>query len=113
MVISNIVLTKDTRFIILSADIAFRGKSVQRGYIKISKKYEAFISNDASPFLAAVLLPCMKSRENIYIDGSVSAKLLENTDIIMNLVKKWQIGLSKVKIRCRETVTDKGKPQYV
>ena len=113
MVISNIFLGKDTRFLTLSADIAFRGKSVQRAYLKVNKKYESMVINDASPFLAAVLLPCMKTQENIYIDGSVSGKLLENTNAIMHVVKKWNIGLSKIKIRCKEVTQDKGKPKFV
>ncbi len=113
MVISNIFLDKDTHFLTLSADIAFRGKSIQRAYLKIDRKYESLISDDASPFLAAVLLPCMKTKENIYIDGNVSAKLLQNTHAIMNLIKKWNIGLSKVKIRCRDVTHDSQKPKFV
>jgi hypothetical protein len=113
MVISNIILDKETRFITLSADIAFRGKAVQRAYLKIDKKYSSLITLDASPFLAAILLPCMKTGENIYIDGSVSSKLLENTHSIMNLIKKWNIGLSRIKIRSKKATPDKGKQKFV
>jgi len=113
MVISNIFLDKDTHYLTLSADIAFRGKSVQRAYFKIDRKNESLVADDASPFLAAVLLPCMKTKENIYIDGNVSAKLLQNTHAIMNLIKKWNIGLTKVKIRCRDVTHDSQMPKFV
>ena len=113
MVISNIFLDKNSRYITLSADIAFRGKSVNRAYLKIDKKHESLLINDASPFLAAVLLPCMKSKENIYIDGSVSTEFLHNTEAIMNLVKKWNIGMSNIKIRCKEVVPDKSNPKFI
>src|SRR5437868_4008243 len=113
MVISNIKKTTDAHFVTLSADIAFRGKPIRRAYIRIAKKYESLVVNDASPFLAAVLLPCMKTKENIYVDGSVSEKFLENTNAIMNLVKKWPIDLKKVKIRSKSLTKDTGKPKFI
>jgi hypothetical protein len=113
MVISNIFLDKDSHFITLSADIAFRGKSVQRAYIKLDRKFESLFVNDASPFLAAVLLPCMKSKENIYVDGRVSAKFLHNTNSVMNLVTKWNIGMSKIKIRSKDVAPHVGSPKFV
>lgn len=113
MVISRITTSKDKYFITLSADIAFRGKQVQQAYFKIPVAYEAFVAKDASPFLAAVLLPCMKTKENIYVDGSVSAKLLENIGEIMALIKKWNIGLYKIKIRTKKVTKDTKKTQFV
>ncbi len=112
MVISNIQKATNANDITLSADIAFRGKAVQRAYIKIPAIHESLIANDATPFLAAVLFPCMKTQENIYVDGTVSEKFLQNASTIMNLVKKWQIGLSKIKIRTRDISKDHYKAKY-
>jgi len=113
MVITNIAVTKSSKQVILSADITFRGKQTQRAYIKVSKAYEDFVYNDASPFLAAVLLPCMKTRENIYVDGSISEVLLKNTIDIMTLVKKWNIGMYKIKIRSKKISKDTKNPKYI
>ncbi len=113
MVISNITVTKSETTITLAADITFRGKNTQRAYFTIDQAYESFVATDASPFLAAVLIPCMKTRENIYVDGSVSTKLLENTNEIMALIKTWNIGLYKIKVRSRNVSNDSYKPQAV
>lgn len=113
MVISKITVIKNDKTITLAADITFRGKNAQQAYFTIDREYESFVATDASPFLAAVLLPCMKTRENIYVDGSVSTKLLENTNEIMALVRKWDVGLYKIKVRCRKTVEDTEKPNAV
>ena len=113
MVISNISLTKDAHFITLTADITYRGKETQQVYFKTAKSYESFITTDASPFLAAVLLSCMKTRENIYIDGSVSKKLLQNAATIMSFLRKQNIGLYKIRIRSKRSLADSGRPRYV
>jgi hypothetical protein len=112
MRISNISYTKDSKIVTLSADIQFDGKKPEHVYITTDKKYDRFISKDASPFLAAVLLPSMKSGEDIYIDGTVSEALLNNSKAIMKLVTKWNIGLSKIKVKAKETTKDTFKPKY-
>jgi hypothetical protein len=112
MVISNISYKKDLKTVTLSADITFSGKKTERAYITVDKKYERFIARDVSPFLAAVLLPCMKSKENIFVEGSVSEKFLKNANEIMKLVVKWKIGLSRIKIRTTATTKDSFTPKY-
>src|SRR6266498_1553321 len=113
MVISNLTFSKDANQVILSADISFRGKKLEHAYIAVDKKYEKFVARDASPFLAAVLLPCMKTGENIYIDGNISTQLFANTSEIMKLVKSWNIGLKRIKIRSKTTEEDSTKPKYI
>ncbi len=112
MVISNLTCTKNNTTVTLAADLAFRGKKIERAYISVDKKYESFVTHDASPFLAVALLPCMKTKENIYIDAPVSSKLLSNTNLIMSLVSKWNIGLTEINIRTKSTTKDNAKPKY-
>ncbi len=113
MVISNLSIIKNANFVTLAADISFRGKKTQRAYISVDNTYENFLATDASPFLAAVLLPCMKTGENIYVEDNVSNKLLENTDAIMDLVSGWKVGLKKIKVRVKETTRDTSQPHFV
>lgn len=112
MVIANISYQKEAKTVTLSADITFDGKKTERAYITVDQKYERFIARDASPFLAAVLLPCMKSKEAIYVDGSVSETLLKSTKAIMKLVSKWNVGLSKISIKAKDITKDAFKPKY-
>ncbi len=112
MVISNLTYSNTAKTATLSADINFRGKKAERAYITTDKKYERFIVKDYTSFLAAVLLPCMKTGENIYVDGPVSEQFLANTNEIMKLLIKWQVGLSRIKIRVKETTVDTFKPRY-
>ena len=88
MLISNITLLKDATSVSLFADITFRGKKTESAYITTDVRHASFIASDASPFLAAVLLPCMKTGEDIFVDGNVSKKLFSNTKEIMKLIEK-------------------------
>jgi hypothetical protein len=112
MVIANISYTRDSKTVTLSADISFRGKKTEQAYITTDRKYEKFIARDASPFLAAVLLPCMKSQEDIYVEGTISERLFKNTKEIMDLVQGWNIGLEEIKVRSNGVTQDKSKPKY-
>ena len=103
MKIANISSTHEANYCILKADITFKNKKTEKAYLKISDTYKDFLVSDASPFLAAVLLPCMKSGESIEIDGTVSQDLLDNTKKIMTLVHSWDIGLKPVEITVKDT----------
>lgn len=107
MIISNITLSTQAQNSTLSATIAFRGKPIQQAYITVNNSYKSFISADATAFLAAVLLPCMKTKENIYIDGSVSKKFLINANKIMTLIRKGTNDLSQISIRSKIVKEDK------
>ncbi len=98
MKISNIKITKNKRIISHSAYITFMRQKTERMYFETNAKNESFISADYSPFLAAVLLPCMKTGEDIIIEGTVSEKLLKSTEKIMNLVAGWNVGLKRVSV---------------
>jgi hypothetical protein len=98
MVISNKKLQKTKYLITFSAEVAFNGNKAEIIYFETDIKNQSIISADYSPFLAAVLLPCMKTGEDIVIEGPVSKQLLHNTEKIMKLVEGWNVGLKKVNI---------------
>ncbi len=103
MVINNVHLTKNEASIRLSAYVKFEGNKSERMYFETELKNETYVSSDYSPFLASVLLPCMRTGEDIIVEGSVSNTLLENAEKIMDLVEKWNIGLNKIKILANKT----------
>lgn len=99
MTIKNILLTSNNSHTTLSADFAFQGQKFRQMFFRVGNKYKTFIFNDASPFLASLLLPCMKRKENILIEGAVSKKVLNSIPEIMNVVKKWNVGFNKISIK--------------
>jgi hypothetical protein len=101
MIISNLLLSQKNKIITISANVAFRGSKPERMYFSTGINNKKYISTDYSPFLASVLLPCMKTGEDIEIDGFVSPTLLKNTEKIMKLVEKWNIGLKKINIKAQ------------
>lgn len=106
MVIKNILIEKDDKKIVLSAEVVFRGAKPERMYFLTHQTVHHFVDGgnglaDASPFLAAVLLPCMKTGEDIVVEGSVSPTLLKNMEKIMDLVASWDVGLKKIVIKSK------------
>lgn len=106
MTIKNIQVESTNKTVTLSADVQFKSGSSNRIYFSVDKKYGEFITKDASPFLATVLFSCMKINENIAIEGSVSQKLLQSTEKMMNLMENWNMGMKKVNIKVKQTGKD-------
>lgn len=106
MKITNVTLTEQNDTIVLSADIAFRGSKPETMYLITERANLRTIAKDASPFLAAVLLPCMKTGEDVTVEGSISRKLFDNIAKIQELVSGWQIGLQRIQVTASEISTD-------
>jgi len=113
MIISNIVLSENKQDITLSASVQFAKKKSERMYFSTSIENKKALCTDATPFLATVLLPCMKTKENILIKGSVSLQFLENTKNLMRLVQSWNVGLTEITITAEEIKKDTGQPDAV
>jgi hypothetical protein len=113
MLLNNLAISKNATHITITAQLTFRGKKTQHAYFKINTADKAFLATDYSPFLAAVLLPSMKTGESITIDGSISAQALKNTEKIMGLVSGWDIGLKPVRIQAKKLTKDTYKPKAV
>lgn len=112
MTITNIRQKVTQKNITLTADIQFQGKRVQKMFFSVPKAFHSYTITDASPFLAALLLPCMKKGENITIEASVSKQLLENTKHIISLVESWNIGLKKISITTKKSSKDTFTPHH-
>jgi len=113
MIIENIKLKKSKRNITLSAAITFTGQKTQVMYFSTERKYKKFVTGDASPFLAAVLIPCMRTGENITIRGSIAQRLLQNIWNIMNLLVLWNPYLHAIAIHADEVKKDSNNPRHV
>jgi len=97
MKITNIsYLTKNGKTV-ASADVLHSGK-IDHLYYEVNSVINHAFHNDATPFLAAALYPAMKCREDIFIDGTVSKKVVQGVYKIMFLVESWNVGLKSVKI---------------
>ena len=103
MIIENIKKITTSKNVRVSADITFNNEHTKNIYFLINKQYESFLMNDASSFLATVLLPCMKKREDIYIKGTVSKTFLSHTKRIMRLMTRWNPSLYPIHIYSETT----------
>jgi hypothetical protein len=61
---------------------------------------------DASPLVAAALLPAMHLHEDLEIDGLVSARLLRRSDLVQSAYQAWDPSLR----RCKVTVAGELPP---
>lgn len=109
MIIKNIHLLSDNTHTTLSADLSFRDEKFQKMFFRVENKYKNFICADASPFLASLLLPCMKRQENIIIKGTVSRRLIITLPKIMEVVEKWDVGFKKISLKVDRTSKDTKK----
>ena len=98
MIIRNLQQEFAKKTITISADFVFKNKDQYKIYFQIDRKYQSFIKFDATAFLAAAILPCMKIKEDIFIEGSVSKKIINSMAKLMNLLESWNLGLSKINI---------------
>jgi hypothetical protein len=55
--------------------------------------------DDASPFLAAALLPAMRTGEDLEVDGEVSPRLLRRIDRVQSLYQAWDHSLRRADVR--------------
>ena len=96
--------------IVVSAKCKLRAIGEDTIYFKLNKKYKDFISGDASPFAAALLIPSMKRKEDLIIDGTISKELYSGLKKIMKIMVDWNIGLYKINIKAKKILPDNFKP---
>lgn len=99
MVIKDITTDTNKAYITLSANIAFQGEKFRPMFFRIEEKYKDFVVADASPFLAALFLPCMKRGEDILIEGTIPEDFVHSLPKIMNLAAEWNVGFKKIQIK--------------
>lgn len=103
MVIKDITTSSDETKITLSANIAFQGEEFRPMFFRVGKEYEDFLIADASPFLAALFMPCMKKGEDIVIEGTIPEDLKLQLPKIMDVVTGWNVGFKKIHITSATT----------
>jgi hypothetical protein len=100
------------RKVYLESTIAY-GRKCKRIYVAVGKEDRDFLVNDFSPFLAPVLMVALHKGEDVYIDGSVSKRLLENVTKIMDLLIGWGWSERRIRITAKEIKEDEYKGKGV
>jgi len=106
VIIRNFQQKFNQKTITISADFLFKNGDKDHIYLQIDSKYKGFTQSDATAFLAISVLPCMKLREDIDVEGTVSKKFLKSMNYLMRLVESWNIGLFKVNIYAKSQMED-------
>ena len=86
----------------VTADISFQNGMKETIYVSCDKKYASFLAEDATAFVATMLLPGLKEGESITTDAAVSKKFLDNTAHIMNLLSSWDPSFKKVEVSTKK-----------
>lgn len=94
---------------VLSADIEFENTGSKQLYFSLEKENADLLVEDATPFVASVLVPCMMTGENIKVYGKMSKKLNDSLPEIMELLTYWNPNLKKIEIECEGYETDRWK----
>lgn len=114
MKINNIQLSVDKRdsTVLLTADCTIRYFGSDKIYFKFDSKYKEYISVDASPFVAALLVPSMALGQDLIVKGGVSKKFYENLHKIMETMLSWNIGLKPISVFVDTITEDVFTPAY-
>lgn len=99
MKIRNVQLREEKNHVLLTADCKIRHVGTDRVYFKFERKYKDFVTADAGAFAAALLIPSMKMGQDLIIEGSISQKMLEGMQEIMDKMASWNLGLKPIAIR--------------
>lgn len=111
MIIKNAQLKRTGQATVLSASCKVRKIGWDQVYFSVGDAAQGrYVSADASPFAAALLLPSMKQGEDLIIKGSISEQLYQGMHEIMNEVLTWDIGLRPIKIQADTLVPDPPRP---
>jgi hypothetical protein len=74
-------------------------------WISIPQEYESWLTTDRyDGFLVALLFCAMKNNEDIFVDGTVSKRLLRNiNNYVQDVLKSFTFYLNKINISAKET----------
>src|SRR5437868_1204318 len=98
MHIHNIQKKMQGTKVILTADVSFQNGTKDTIYFSCDKKFAPFLAQDATTFLATMLLPGLKEKEAISTESSVSKAFLQNTKRIMSLLSSWDTSFNEITI---------------
>ena len=106
MLVSNIKLSEQKGKLRISAHCKTDGGNSKVVYFEYDSSYHDYLNLDYSSFAAALLLPSMKLGEDLVVEGSMSKKLYDGMQQIMNIVKGWDVGLNPIKVIPQSLETD-------
>lgn len=100
MIIRNIKQESTKSLVRISADILMRGENKpQQIFFECSKKEASSLIVDATPFVAAMLIPCLKNNENITVENStISEAFAKNIKTLMSKLARWDEQFHRIKI---------------
>jgi hypothetical protein len=107
MKISNLRVSEIGESVVLSAKCNIRYFGSDIIYFKLDNKYKNFIVKDYSPFVSALIVPCMKLGEDLIIEGNVSEELYAGIKRIIEKLLSWNIGLKPIAVIPQKLVKDK------
>jgi hypothetical protein len=117
MLVSDIRLVSSETECELQAQV--RTDSIRKPFVvryRFPRKFENFISpENGDPFVAALLLPAMKTHEILEITAPVSPKLLHSVDEIQAIYTRWNPMLSEIEIRApvrNQQLSAIGRPSH-
>ena len=111
MIIKDAQLKRSGQATVLSASCKVRKIGWDQVYFSVGDAAQGrYVSADASPFAAALLLPSMKQGEDLIIKGSISGQLYQGMHEIMHEALTWDIGLRPIKIQADALVSDLPRP---
>ena len=118
MIIRNVTMKKSTAYTRVSSEILFSSeKTTQHVFFDIDNKYSSILHTDATPFIAALLLPAMKKQEDIVVeDAIVSKQFIKNMSKLMRKVHKWNNDFSIITIKSQtspDRFKGKGRAEFL
>lgn len=96
MKISNIQKKLVNEKVVLQALITHKNKT-EKLYFSYNKDVADFVVDDGTPFVAAAIIPCLLSGEDLIVEGCVSKEFLANLELIKKLWLGWSDKL-KIKV---------------
>lgn len=82
-------------------------------WYEVENKYEELLSQSCDSALIALLVPAMHINEDIYIDGTVSEKLIFNLYRLQKILQNLIPSLHIISITYKETTTFKYNSKYI
>ena len=104
MKVKNLQIKKAGKRIILNATLEFSSGLEKNVFLSVPKKYESCISDSYDAFLAAALIPCMKTKEDLEISGEVSTEFLKSIRQVMLKIESWSLGLNRISIKANKVI---------
>lgn len=112
MIIKNITVKRTKISTRISADIKFQSeKNAHYVFFDVDNKFYTMVQSDATPFVAAFLLPAMSKNEDIIVEeATISKHFAVNCTKLMKQIHKWNSDFSIITINSQtKPDTSKGK----